>query len=76
VPEQLDFPSLKFPPGRTVLYLFEVAEKLGITEQHVADLIAEGKLQAINIAGKNCTARQFYRVPVEAYEAYIRQNLL
>ena len=50
-PQQLEFPSLAFPKDRTVLYVAEVAMKLRVTEQHVLDLIEEGKLQAINIGG-------------------------
>ena len=71
---QPDFPSLKFE-GRTVLYVFEVAHKLGITEQHVIDLIEEGKIRALNIAGKNSIGRRYYRIPIEAYEDYIRSIL-
>jgi len=73
---QFDFASLKFDPSRTVLYVFEVAAKLRITEQHVVDLIDEGKLRAVNIGGKGVSARTFYRIPVEAWEAYLRANTL
>jgi uncharacterized protein (UPF0261 family) len=50
-PQQMEFASLAFPKDRTVLYIGEVAERLRITEQHVSDLIEEGKLQAIDISG-------------------------
>ena len=70
-PQQLTFGSLLFP-GRTVLYVSEVAEKLDISERHVIDLIEEGKLRAINVGGANTSGRKFYRIPIEAYEAYLR----
>ena len=73
-PQQMDFPSLAFAKGRTVLYLFEVAGKLGITTRHVGDLIEEGKLEAIDISGKNSSDRKHWRVPIEAYNRYIDAN--
>lgn len=73
-PQQMEFPSLAFPKDRTVLYVGEVALKLRVTEQHVLDLIDEGKLRAINIAGVNATDRKFYRIPVEAWDAYVKAN--
>lgn len=75
-PQQLDFPSLKFDPSRTVLYVFEVAQKLRVTEQHVVDLIEEGKLRAVNIGGEHASGRKFYRIPPEAFDAYIRAHTL
>ena len=70
-PQQLEFPSLAFPKDRTVLYVAEVAMKLRVTEQHVLDLIEEGKLQAINVGGND---RKFWRIPVEAYEAFLERR--
>ena len=71
-PQQMEFPSLAFPADRSVLYVFEVARKLRVTERHVIDLIEEGKMKAINIAGVNATDRKFYRIPVESYEMFVR----
>ncbi len=71
-----DFASLKFDPSRTVLYVFEIARKLAVTETHVTDLIEEGKLRAINIGGKGTSGRRFYRIPVEAWNAYLEANTL
>lgn len=69
---QLEFPSLDFP-GRTVLYPHECAEKLGCTVQHVLDLIEEGRLPAINIAGgNNLTGRRCLRIPIEAWSGFVR----
>lgn len=69
--EQLQFPfaSLDFP-GRVSLRVEEVAGKLGVTAQHLLDLIVEGKLQAVDVRGAGAT-RACYRVPVEAYRDFI-----
>ena len=65
-------------PGRTVLNVREVAATLHITEQHVANLIAEGRLRAINIGNgvktRRSNARDFWRIPVSAWDAYILEN--
>ena len=63
-PQQLDFPSLAFPKDRSVLYVGEVALKLRVTDQHVIDLITEGKMAAVDIAGR----QSFVRVPQAALE--------
>lgn len=70
-PEQMDFNGLLFP-GRKVLYVSEVAGRLQVSERHVIDLIEEGKLRALNVGGDNASGRKFYRIPVEAYEAYLK----
>jgi excisionase family DNA binding protein len=70
------FPSLSFDPSRTVLSVQEVARKLRISEQHVIDLIDEGKLRGVNIAGKGASGRRFYRIPAEVYYAYLEANTL
>jgi hypothetical protein len=69
--EQLQFPfsSLDFP-GRVTLGVEEVAGKLGFTPKHIADLIAEGKLQAIDGRGVGAS-RAAYRIPVEAYRDFV-----
>ena len=45
--------------------------KLRVTEQHVLDLIEEGQLRAVNVGGND---RKFWRVPVEAYEAFLERR--
>lgn len=68
--EQLSFfASLDFP-GRTVLTVAEIAERLNFTVQHILDLIAEGELTAINGAGKGAS-RSSMRVPIEAYRNFV-----
>ena len=63
-------PELKSP-----LTVAECAKRLRVSDRHVIDLIEEGKLLAINVAGgANATDRKFWRVPVEALEAFKRGN--
>ena len=74
-PQQLDFPSLAFPPDRSALYVFEVARKLKCAERHVLNLIQCGQLRAINIA-TDPDGRKCYRIPIESYDEYLKKNLL
>lgn len=69
-PEQLDFAGLLFP-GRKVLYVSEVAERLEIGEQSVRDLIDEGKLHAIDTSGGS---RKFWRIPVSSFERFLKER--
>jgi hypothetical protein len=65
-------------PQRTVLYVREVAATLHITEQHVANLISEGRLRAVNIRNgvktRRSNSRDYWRIPVSAWDAYILEN--
>ena len=67
-PEQFDFERLLFP-GRKMLYVGEVAERLQVDEQHVRDLIEEGKLHAIDAGGGG---RKFWRIPVTSWERFMK----
>jgi excisionase family DNA binding protein len=67
-PIQLSFASLLFP-GRRILYISEVADKLRVSERHVRNLIDSGKIRAVNVGAGD---RTFLRIPVEAYEEYLR----
>ena len=60
-------------PGRKMLYVREVAEHLRITRQHVVDLIEEGNLAAVNV-NSEAEKRACWRIPVEAYEAFLRRR--
>jgi len=66
----MDFAGLLFP-GRTVLYVSEVAERLSITEQQVHDLIASGDLGAVDIGNGT---RRFWRIPVVEYEKFLKRR--
>jgi len=65
-PEQLDFLSIAFPKDRKVLVVAEVALRWGISEQHVIDLLEEGKLQGFDITGDRS---EFMRIPAAAVDA-------
>lgn len=59
------FPSLSFPPDRKVLLVSEVSSRLSVSDQHVLDLIKEGKISAVDLAGK-C---DWVRMPAQAIDA-------
>ena len=69
-PQQLEFPfySLDFP-GRWTLKVGEVAERLGVSEQHILNLIDEGEFRALNLAPGR--SRKLIRIPIEAYRDFI-----
>ncbi len=69
--QPLEFASLVFPPGRTILSVPEIAQRLGVTRTHLYALIEDGTLQAINAGG---TGRSYWRVPVEAFNDFVRRN--
>lgn len=77
---EFPFASLDFP-GRTTLLPREVAQRIGISEQHLLDLIDEGALQALNIAGfhgipeNSSAARRYWRIPVEYYRDFILSRM-
>lgn len=49
----------------------EVADRLAVSEGHIIDLIDEGKLRAIDMGGQHEGGRRLWRIPVEAYEAFL-----
>lgn len=67
------FHSLDFP-GRTVLYVNEIAKKLGITRQQVVNLIDVGELGYLNVA-TDPTTRPCRRIPIESYRNFIIRRL-
>ena len=66
-------PAVIFP-GRATLYVHEAARILSVSRRHVTDLIEEGNLIAINVAGQNTSARKFWRIPVESLAAFLRKR--
>lgn len=60
--EQIEFPSLLFPPDRKVLRVAEIAPIIRISENHVIDLLEEGKMLGIDVAGRH----EYLRVPRSA----------
>jgi excisionase family DNA binding protein len=74
-PQPEEYPGLTFPKDRRVLYIHEIAAKLRCTKRHVVDLIDEGRLRAINIGGWMPSGRRKLRVPIEAWNDYLRRNM-
>lgn len=71
---QLDLPfSLLDTQGKVVLSVREVAERLGCTTQHVANLIASGHLAALSIGQGQ--SRMAARIPVEAFRDFVIRSL-
>lgn len=73
-PEQMTFfPSLDFP-GRTTLMLWEIAQRLGCTVNHLLELVDQNELTGVNISSANA-GRRAMRVPVECYRDFILKRL-
>lgn len=69
-PVQQDFfASLDFP-GRTTLYLHEIAMRIGVTVKHLLDQVEEGKLVGLDVSSADSNRRAM-RVPVECYRNYV-----
>jgi len=73
--DQLAFPfaSLDFP-GRSTVMLSEIAEKLGVSHQHLLNEIDEGTFVGIDLKGKGATKRCI-RIPLEIYHRFILSRL-
>ena len=73
--QQLEFafPSLDFP-GRVTLKPEEIAERLGVTPKHIYDLIEEGEICAVDLAGKGAL-RRYPKIPLESYRDFIVARL-
>lgn len=67
--DEFPFPSLDFP-GRTVVTVAELADKLGVTEQHIINLIECQELAAVN-TGRVRLGRAWYRIPLESWHAWL-----
>ena len=62
-------------PNRSMLMVPEVARALEIDEKHLIDLINEDLIDAVEITGRgNKTSREHWRIPVSAYDEYIRRR--
>jgi len=67
--------AYKVFPGRSMLMVQEVADALGVTDRHVVTLINEQLIGAVEITGRgNKTSAEHWRVPVAAYDDYIRRR--
>ncbi len=66
---QFPFPSLDFP-GRTALTISEIAERLGISDQHVLNLADDGSFPGLELKGAKASKRSL-RIPIENYRDFI-----
>jgi len=58
-----------------MLMVSEVARALGIDDKQVVSLINEQLLGAVEITGRgNVSSREHWRIPVAAYDDYIRRR--
>lgn len=67
-------PAIKGKPAadsktHAVLLVSECANVLGVTDQHILNLIEEGKLRAIDVG---CGSRRFFRIPIEAVNDFLK----
>ena len=73
-PQQLTFfHSLDFP-GRSVLYINEIANRIGVTRQQVVNFMDCVELGYLNVA-TDTTTRPCRRVPIESYRNFIIRRL-
>lgn len=71
---QLELPlSLDFP-GRSTLTPEEIALRLGVTAQHILDLVEEGQLGGVDLAGKGAS-RRHVRIPLEHYRDFVIRRM-
>jgi len=54
--------------GRSLLYVHEVAKLLMVTGRHVRDLIEEGQIVAVNVAGGSL---KHWRVPLTEVRRFL-----
>ena len=72
--EQLQlFASLDFP-GRSTLLMWEIADRLGCSIQHLLNEVDSGDLVVLDIASATSN-RRACRVPLECYQNYIIKRL-
>lgn len=65
--------AAKIFPGRQTLTCQEVAKVMAVTPRHIADLCAEGTIQAMNLSGEgNGRSLNRWRIPVAAYDAWVQ----
>ncbi len=70
---ELLIPSLDFPKT-PVLRLEEIAQRIGVTDAHLTNLIERGELAAVDICSENAR-RHAFRVPIEAYRQYLNGRM-
>lgn len=67
-------------PGRSLLLISEVSKALKCTNQHVIDLVEEGQLVAVDIAGPvadpSQKPRRCLRIPVGSYDNFLHARTI
>lgn len=72
--EQLQlFASLDFP-GRSVVLVREMAERLGVSVRHLLNEIDHGALVALDLKSAG-SSRRTARIPIECYRDYVVKHL-
>lgn len=72
--EQLHlFASLDFP-GRSVVLVREMAERLGVSIRHLLNEIDSGALVALDLKSAT-SSRRAARIPIECYRDYVVKHL-
>jgi hypothetical protein len=66
---QFPFPSLDFP-GRTTITLTEMANRIGVSADHLLNEVEHGALTGCNFKGVHASRRNVL-VPIETYRAYV-----
>lgn len=78
-PEALDPRRFPFPlsdlTGHAVFLVEEVASALRVTTRHLALLITEGSLVALNVGSCDASSYRF-RIPGEAYRAFLLSRIV
>lgn len=72
-PPPLKYASLDFTSAAAVTCI-DVATKLGCSDAHVVNLIADGELCALDMRGPN-SKRGTWRVPIEAYRHFMNLRM-
>lgn len=67
------FASLDFP-GRTTVSLGEIAQRLGVSVDHLLNEAEHGALKGLDLKGAKATRRNM-RVPIECYRAYVIEHM-
>lgn len=67
------YASLDFP-GRSTLMLWEIAERLGQSVQHLLNEVDRGHLIGIDLRNPD-VSRRCIRIPIESYHNFVLQRL-
>jgi hypothetical protein len=64
-------PAKKVPPARVnMMTIGEFADAWRVSQSHIASLIEEGVIVALDLSGPNAS-RRVWRIPVESYAQFV-----